>query len=44
MAASKNPGFWRRLERSIRKRRKRWIGRIGFDQDWYLKEYPEVGT
>jgi len=44
MAASKNPRFWRRLERSIRKRRKRWIGRIGFDQDWYLKEYPEVGT
>jgi len=36
------PGFWKRLERSIRKRRKRWIGRIGFDRDWYLKEYPDV--
>jgi glycosyltransferase involved in cell wall biosynthesis len=40
--APKSPGFWRRLERSIRKRRKRWINRIGFDQDWYLKEYPDV--
>jgi len=36
------PGFWRRLERSIRKRRKKWINRIGFDQVWYLKEYPDV--
>ena len=36
------PGFWRRLERSSRKRRKKWINRIGFDQDWYLKEYPNV--
>jgi ADP-heptose:LPS heptosyltransferase len=40
--APKRPGFWRRLERSIRKRRKRWIGRIGFDREWYLKEYPDV--
>jgi GT2 family glycosyltransferase/ubiquinone/menaquinone biosynthesis C-methylase UbiE len=40
--APKRPGFWRRLERSIRKRRKRWINRIGFDRDWYLKEYPDV--
>ena len=38
----KSPGFWRRLERSIRKRRKRWIGGVGFDRDWYLKEYPDV--
>jgi glycosyltransferase involved in cell wall biosynthesis len=36
------PGFWKKLERSIRKRRKKWINRIGFDQDWYLKEYPDV--
>ena len=36
-------GFWRRLERSIRKRRERLIGRIGFDREWYLQEYPEVG-
>ena len=42
--APKRPGFWRRLERSIRKRRKRWIGRIGFDRDWYLKEYPDVAN
>jgi glycosyltransferase involved in cell wall biosynthesis/SAM-dependent methyltransferase len=42
-AAPKRPGFWRRLERSIRKRRKRWINRIGFDRDWYLKKYPDVG-
>ena len=42
-AASKRPGFWRRLERSIRKRRKRLFGRIGFDREWYLQEYPEVG-
>jgi len=41
--SSKNrPGFWRRLERSIRKRRKKWINRIGFNRDWYLKEYPDV--
>jgi GT2 family glycosyltransferase len=41
-AKNKKVGFWKRLERSIRKRRKRWIGRIGFDRDWYLKEYPDV--
>ncbi len=40
--APKRPGFWRRLERSIRKRRKRWIGGVGFERDWYLKEYPDV--
>lgn len=38
------PGFWRRLERSIRKRRKRWIAGIGFDRDWYLQEYQDVTT
>jgi len=43
VAAPKRPGFWRRLERSIRKRRERLIGRIGFDREWYLQEYPEVG-
>jgi len=43
-AAYKGPGFWRRLERSIRKRRKRLFGRIGFDWEWYLQEYPEVGS
>ena len=36
-------GFWRRMEDSIRKRRRRWIALIGFDEAWYLKEYPEVG-
>ena len=41
-AAPKRPGFWRRLERSIRKRRKRWIAGIGFDRDWYLNRYPDV--
>jgi GT2 family glycosyltransferase len=40
--APKRPGFWRRLERSIRKRRKIWVNRIGFDRDWYLKEYPDI--
>jgi glycosyltransferase involved in cell wall biosynthesis len=40
--SSPRPGLWRRLERSIRKRRKRWINRIGFDREWYLKEYPDV--
>ena len=40
---NKKPGFWRRLEQSIRKRRKRLFGRIGFDREWYLQEYPEVG-
>ena len=40
--APKRPGFWRRLERSIRKRRKRWIGGVGFERDWYLREYPDV--
>ena len=40
--APKRPGFWRRLERSIRKRRKRWIAGIGFDQDWYLEFYADV--
>jgi glycosyltransferase involved in cell wall biosynthesis len=40
--ATKRPGFWRRLERSIRKRRKRWIAGIGFDRDWYLEFYADV--
>jgi len=40
--APKRPGFWRRLECSIRNRRKRWICGVGFDRDWYLKEYPDV--
>jgi len=33
-----------RLGRSIRKRRERLFGSIGFDREWYLKEYPEVGS
>jgi len=41
-AAPKRPGFWRRLEQSIRKRRKSIIGRIGFDRKWYLQEYPAL--
>ena len=40
--APKRPGFWRRLERSIRKRRKRLFGGIGFDRKWYLQEYPAL--
>jgi glycosyltransferase involved in cell wall biosynthesis len=40
--APKRPGFWRRLERSIRKKRKRWIGGVGFDRDWYLEFYADV--
>ena len=34
----KRPGFWRRLERSIRKRRKNYINRLDFD------EYPDVAA
>jgi glycosyltransferase involved in cell wall biosynthesis len=41
-ASPPRPGFWRRLERSIRKRRKRWIGGVGFEREWYLKEYPDI--
>lgn len=43
VAAPKRLGFWRRLELSIRKRSKRLFGGIGFDREWYLREYPEVG-
>lgn len=43
VAACKRPGFLRRLERSFRKRRERLFGRIGFDREWYLQEYPDVG-
>ena len=43
-ATPTRPGFWRRLERSIRKRRKRWTAGIGFDRDWYLQEYQDVAT
>jgi glycosyltransferase involved in cell wall biosynthesis len=42
--APKRPGFWRRLERNIRKKRKRWIATIGFDRDWYLQKYKDVAT
>jgi len=38
------PGFWRRLERSIRKRRKRLQAWIGFDRKWYLQTYPDVAA
>ena len=41
-SSRKRPGFWRRLERSIRKRRKKWTAWFGFDRDWYLKKYPDV--
>ena len=36
------PGFWRRLERSIRKRRKKWVAVWGFDSDWYKANYADV--
>jgi glycosyltransferase involved in cell wall biosynthesis len=42
--APKRPGFWRRLERSIRKRRKNYINQLGFDEKWYLNEYPDVAA
>jgi lipopolysaccharide biosynthesis protein len=42
-ALSDRSSFWRGLERSIRNKRKRWIAGIGFDRDWYLREYPDVG-
>jgi O-antigen biosynthesis protein len=42
--SERKPGFWRRLERSIRKRRKLVQARIAFDRDWYLKEYPDVSS
>ena len=41
MAASKNSGFWRRLERSIRKRRKRWIANVR-KMLWLLIFYPGI--
>jgi len=44
VVAPKRPRFWRRLERSIRKRRKRLFGKIGFDREWYLQEYPALGS
>jgi len=44
-AAPKRPGFWRRLERSIRKRRKMvqlaW-SRLFFDESWYMKNNVDV--
>ena len=39
---SKRAGFWRRLERSIRKRRKILAAAWNFDPVWYLEAYPEV--
>lgn len=42
VSGKRKPGFWRRLEKSIRKRRKRWTAAWGFDASWYLKAYPEV--
>jgi GT2 family glycosyltransferase/glycosyltransferase involved in cell wall biosynthesis len=38
------PGFWRRLERSIRKRRKWLQAWVGFDRGWYLNSYPDVAA
>jgi ubiquinone/menaquinone biosynthesis C-methylase UbiE/GT2 family glycosyltransferase len=40
--AKPKPGFWRRLEQSIRKKRK-WVQAIwGFDACWYLETNPDV--
>ena len=38
----KKPGFWRRLEQSIRKRKQLVTAAWNFDPIWYLEEYPEV--
>lgn len=38
----KRCGFWKRLERSIRKRRKKIQAAWNFDSAWYLEKYPEV--
>ena len=40
--AKPKPGFWRRLEQSIRKRRKRLQAVWGFDACWYLETNPDV--
>ena len=42
--SQQQPGFWRRLERSIRERRKLLQVRFAFDRDWYLREYPDVAA
>ena len=42
--SSLQTGFWRRLERSIRKRRKRFLEQIYFNKQWYLKSYPDVAN
>ena len=42
--APKRPGFLRRLERSIRKRRKMLAAAWNFDPVWYLETYPEVSA
>jgi hypothetical protein len=44
VVAPKRLGFWRRLERSIRKRRKMLGAAWNFDPVWYLETYPEVST
>jgi hypothetical protein len=36
------PGFWRRLARSVRKRRKKWAAAWGFNADWYRANYADV--
>ena len=38
----RKPGFWRRLERSIRKRRNKLRAIWGFDAQWYLENNPDV--
>lgn len=38
----KKPGFWRRLEQSIRKKRKAFFARISFNKKWYLENNPDV--
>jgi len=41
-ARPKRCGFWKRLERSIRKRREKIQAAWNFDSAWYLEKYPEV--
>ncbi|NDB95526.1 MAG: glycosyltransferase [Verrucomicrobia bacterium] len=35
-------GFFRKMERFLRRQRKRFIARINFDREWYLRQYPEL--
>jgi O-antigen chain-terminating methyltransferase len=44
VVAPKRPGLLRRLDRSIRKRRKMLAAAWNFDPVWYLETYPEVSA